>query len=165
MNRTETAELLAFVARIDNRRHDDATVLAWWEILNDLPAADCHEAAQRHFATSDAYLMPVHIRRGADEVARERIRAINASAHARAIEAEHAQRQHTEDRSDDVAQLVADLRRRLGDYDRNVLRRAEWVREDRLRQRAEPEPNPHYVGPPPPGGHPVPEPEPTQEPR
>lgn len=156
MTRTETNQLLAFIAGIDNRRYDDATVLAWFEIVGDLPLADCHEAARRHFAASDAYLMPIHIRRGVDEIARERIRAVNASAHARAIEAEHARRQHTEDRSEDVATLIAQLRDRLGDYDPNVLRRPEWVREERLRERAPAEPNPHYVAPPPPGGWPLP---------
>lgn len=156
MNRAETAELLAFIARIDNRRHDDATVLAWWEILNDLPATDCREAAQRHFATSDAYLMPIHIRRGAEDLARDRHRAAREAAERRALEATRGAHVPTEDRSDDVLALIVQLRDRLGDYDPNVLRRPEWVREERLRERAETPPNPHYAGPPPPGGWPLP---------
>ena len=60
------------------------------------------------------------------------------------------------DRSADVADMLAALRDRLGPSDPSVLRRAEWVREERLRQRPAAGPNPHYQGPPPPGGWPIP---------
>jgi hypothetical protein len=164
MTHGDVARVLTAAAARDARTIGDADVLAWHQDIGDLNFTDALEAVSRHYRETTDRIMPAHVRRIAVQLDRDRRRALRESAEQRAIESEAAQRQHTEDRSDDVAQLIADLRKRLGDYDRNVLRRAEWVHEERIRQRAEAEPNPLYTGPPPPGGHPVPEPDAPQEP-
>lgn len=76
MNLTETHDLLTLIARFDNRRFDDATVIAWREVLADLTPDDCRRAVIDHFGHSEAYLMPVHV-----------VQAAAALAHQRAAEA------------------------------------------------------------------------------
>lgn len=144
MNRTETSQLLALIARYDNRRADDATVIAWHAVLGDLDLADCQTAVIKHVGSSDAYLMPVHIRRLVDDIDRERRRAERerAEAEVKAIEAADPTRR---DRSDDVKALIAQLRTQLLAGDPDSLRYAtrQWreVREARERQEnAEPNP-------------------------
>ncbi len=144
MNRAETHDLLALIAAYDNRRFDDATVLAWHPILEDNRFEDCRHAVVAHFATSDAYLMPVHVRRGADEADRERRRIERERQTARAIEAQMADPTRR-DRSENVRRLIAQLRDSLPDGDPDKLRRPEWLEHDRRRERlATAEPNPHY---------------------
>lgn len=146
MNLAETHDLLTFIAQYDNRRFDDATVIAWQPLFAELDLADCRQAVMRHFATDDAYLMPVHIRRLAAEVDRERRRAIREAREAEvaAIEAADPTRR---DRSDAVKALIAELREKLPAGDPDSLRYASgyWrqQREDRERQENA-EPNPHY---------------------
>jgi len=65
VNLSETSALLALIASVDNRRVEDATVLAWCDILGDLPYSDCQRAVRQHFAGSTDYLMPAHIREAA----------------------------------------------------------------------------------------------------
>lgn len=105
MNLVETAQLLAFVARIDNRRVDDATVAAWQAVLDYVPAGDALAAVKQHFANSDDYLKPFHICRFADEADRERRKR---AREAREWEAEQTAiaRGPVEDRSDEVTALV-----------------------------------------------------------
>lgn len=146
MNLAETHDMLAFIAAYDNRRFDDATVLAWQPIFADLHFADCRIAATRHFATSDAYLMPVHIRRLVDEIDRERRRQEREQheANMAAIEAADPTRR---DRSDETRALIAELRERLPDGDPDKLRHGSghWRRQREARERQErAEPNPHY---------------------
>lgn len=144
MNRAETHDLLAFIAAYDNRRFDDATVLAWHPIVADLPFGDCRRAVTSHFASSDAYLMPVHVRRGALETNRERRRLEREAAEHQerlAIEADPTRR----DRSEETRALIATLRDSLPDGDPDKLRRSEWLEADRRRERmANAEPNPEY---------------------
>lgn len=146
MNRPETSDLLALIARYDNRRADDATVIAWHAVLGDLNHGDCQAAVLRHIATSDAYLMPVHIRRLADEIDRERRREAREERERQAqlaIEADPTRR----DRSDEVRALIAQLRMALPEGDPDKLRygSGHWrqVREARERQESA-VPNPHY---------------------
>lgn len=157
MNLAETADLLMLAAKYDNRRFDDATVIAWREVLDDLPFGDCRAAVVSHFATTNEYLMPVHVRRGAHEVDRDRRRRdreAREESERLAIEADPSRRE----RSEDVKALIADLRDQLPPGDPDALRRAEWLENDKRREReARAEPNPDFVAVPPPGGHPVPE--------
>ncbi len=140
MNLAETNDLLTFIASYDNRRFDDATVLAWHPIFVELPLDDCLSAVTEHFGTSDIYLMPVHVRRIVDAVHRERRRILREereAAEQRALEA-----RPTTDRS---AELRAAIRDMLPPGDPDKLRRAEWVEADRRRERlANAEPNPLY---------------------
>lgn len=146
MNLAETNDLLTFVAVYDNRRFDDATVMAWYPIFKDLPLNDCQAAVIKHFGTSDAYLMPFHIRQGATEIDRERRRQIREERERQAqlaIEADPTRR----DRSEEVRALIARLRLELPEGDPDKLRygSGHWrqVREARERQEAA-VPNPDY---------------------
>lgn len=156
MNATDIANVLAKAAAFDQRTVGQADILAWHEALHDLDAADALTAVTRHYASSEQRLMPVHVRRHATDLARERHRVAREEAERLALEATAADAVTVRDRSADVADLLATLRDRLGPSDPSVLRRAEWVREERLRQRGDAVPNPHYQGPPPPGGWPIP---------
>jgi len=98
MNLEETGDLLLLAKVFDNRKFDDFTVLAWQSVLHDVEAGDAMEAARLHYATSEDYLMPVHIRDGARDlkVARQRgreLRAINAPRLARTDPAGHTEYQ------------------------------------------------------------------------
>lgn len=146
MTPAETSQLLTLIRSYDNRKADDATVLAWHAVLGDLDLADCQQAVIRHMGSDDAYLMPVHIRRLVNEIDRERRRAAREARESelKAIEAGDPTRR---DRSDAVKALIAELRAKLPDGDPDSLRYGSgyWrqVREDRERQ-ANAEPNPLY---------------------
>lgn len=157
MNLAETYDLLTFIAALDNRRFDDATVLAWQPIVADVPFADARDAVRVHFGSSDAYLMPVHVVRGAAEIDRNRRRAIReAREREEQLTLEADPSRH--DRSEDVAALLADLREALPAGDSDKLRRAEWLEADKRRARElGAVPNPDFVAVPPPDGHPVPD--------
>jgi hypothetical protein len=140
VNLTETHDLLTFVAAYDNRRFDDATVLAWQPILADLSFADCRAAVMNHFGLSEAYLMPVHVRRGAVEL-RNRRRQRREDDDRLALQADPTRR----DRSEDVRALIEQLRDSLPDGDPDKLRRPEVLQWERRREReATAEPNPAY---------------------
>lgn len=62
MNARETAELLTLVQVIDNRRVDEATVLAWHALISDLDVNVAREAVRLHQRESTAYLTPAHVR-------------------------------------------------------------------------------------------------------
>lgn len=141
MNLVETHDLLTLAAKYDNRRFDDATVVAWREVLADLPFEDCRNAVVAHFANSDSYLMPVHVRRRALELDRDRRRRIREEREAAerlAIEADPSRK----DRSEEVEALLTDLREALPPSNPNAFKRSEWVDADRRRVRASEEPLP-----------------------
>lgn len=140
MNLAETSDLLAFIARCDNRRVDDSTVVAWHSIVGEVPLADALASARAHFRTSDVYLMPVHVVSGANEIDRDRRRQARElrEAHER-LELEAAPRT---DRSREIA---AGIREMLPAGNPDALRRAEWLEADKRRERlASAEPNPDY---------------------
>jgi hypothetical protein len=146
MNLAETSQLLALIARYDNRKADDATVVAWHAVLGDLDVADCRAAVVAHIGTADAYLMPVHIRRGVAEIERERHRVEREAREAAQKEIEAADPTR-HDRSAAVRALIDQLRTELPEGDPDSLRHStrEWrrAREGRERQlRAVP--NEHY---------------------
>lgn len=148
VNLADTNDLLTFIARFDNRRFDDATVLAWHPVVADLTLADCQQAVAQHFGTSDAYLMPVHIRRLVDGIKRDRVRALRAAEQRQAIEAhESVPRGTLRDRTAEIREFVASVRSVLPDGDEEALRpRAKhWEREHRAHQRQQSAvPNPDY---------------------
>lgn len=153
----DAARVLTKAAAFDQRTIGEADVLAWHEALADVDPADALGAVTRHYANSEQRLMPVHVRRISAEIARDRHRVEREERERLALEAENARRGPVRDRSADVADMLAELRDRLGASDPTVLRRAEWVRVERARQReAEAVPNPHYQGAPPDGGWPLP---------
>lgn len=68
MNIQETTELLTRIQIIDNRRVEEATVLAWFELVGDLDLAPALEAVRLHFRDSTEYLKPAHVRAGIERI-------------------------------------------------------------------------------------------------
>lgn len=146
MNLRETHQLLIFVAQYDNRRIDDGAVIAWQAVVGDLDPDDARQAVIRHFSTSEKYLMPVHVRRGVEEIDRERREAAHQArgAEIAAIEAAEPTRY---DRSEAIEQLIAELRAKLPQGNPDSLRYASgyWREQREARERQErAEPNPYY---------------------
>jgi hypothetical protein len=52
VNLAETHDLLTLIAVYDNRRFDDATVLAWREVLADCAFEGCRVAVVKHYGSS-----------------------------------------------------------------------------------------------------------------
>ena len=75
MNIAETSNALALAQAYDNRTVGEMNVRAWHAILSDLEAADVMEAIRRHYAETDAWVMPAHIRRAVADIELERARA------------------------------------------------------------------------------------------
>ncbi|MFV2094843.1 hypothetical protein ACFHW1_05040 [Micromonospora sp. LOL_014] len=152
----DTARVLAKAAAFDQRTIGEADIAAWHEALADLDGADCLAAVTRHYATSEKRLMPVHVRAIAVEIRRERQQRDREADQRRQLAAYADNAVGVRDRSAEVGDLLARLAEKLGPSDPTVLRRREWVRHERHRRLSEAPPNPHYQGPPPPGGWPVP---------
>ncbi len=153
MNLAEAAAVLAKAAAFDRRTVGEADILAWHEVLADIEFADALVAVAKHYAENTDRIMPAHVRRLAIEIDRGRRKAMREAYEREAqlaIEADPTRR----DRSDVVREVIAKLRDSLHDGDPDKLRRAEWIEIDRRRGRTE-EPNPNFVAPPPPGGHPI----------
>jgi hypothetical protein len=160
VNHEQTALVLAKAAGIDQRTVGAADVLAWHEIIGDLEYADALAAVSAHYAESSDRLMPAHVRRHALAIARERHRIEREIREEENAALEAANAAPVSDRSAEVKTMLAYLAERLGPADPTVLRRREWVEEERRKQReqrAAAEPNPHFAGLPPPGGWPVPD--------
>lgn len=68
MDITQTADLLAEVQLIDNRRIEEATLVAWHRLVDDLDYAEAVEAVRLHFRTSTAYLTPAHVRAAVERI-------------------------------------------------------------------------------------------------
>lgn len=158
MTRSETAILLGLMAGRDSRRVDETMVAAWHQDIGDIDFEDANQAVSIHYQESTDRIMPAHIRRLVTQIVRERHRLEREERERLALEATASAAVPTQDRRSDVADMLATLRDRLGPSDPNVLRRTEWVRTEKSRQRAnDAGPNPHYQGPPPPNGWPVPD--------
>lgn len=160
MNFSETSDLLTYVARVDNRRHDDATVIAWQGLLADLDIRDATNAVTQHFQASDEYLMPVHIRRRAERIREERQRLEIEAERRLELEAYAKDAGPLTDRSAEIRDFVAGIRSDLPPGDKWALnpRKEAWRQQHIafVRQR-DGEPNPRYRGIAPEGGWPMPE--------
>lgn len=89
MNRAEAGQLLALIAKVDNRQLDDTKTVLWSKVLMDVPYNAAAEAVSRHFASSDEYLMPIHVLRGAQAVMAELAEAARAEVADQAVEERH----------------------------------------------------------------------------
>lgn len=98
MNVEQVSDILALIQTFDNRKVDDATVIAWYRVLGRCDFADAQEAVTAHFTVSTAWLMPAHIvracasaadrrraRRSPDEIAREEAEAVSVAEERAAI--------------------------------------------------------------------------------
>jgi hypothetical protein len=159
MNLIEAGRVLTKIVSYDNRTTGKANILAWHEALSDLDEQECLDAVAAHFRESDAWLLPVHIRRrvaAARRLEQGRLNAERDDELRRQIE-----RVPTKDRSAEVAELLAKLRDRLPNPGQDVLRRPEVVEWDKDRERRESAagydaPNPAFEG------FPAPDPQPSE---
>lgn len=127
MNVEQAGLLLAKVAGYDNRTVGDANILAWHEALSDVDFRDALQAVAAHFRGSTDYLMPVHVRRGAEAVDRDRRRTERERLEAdQAIESAEA-RAFSADEVSRAAVLIAELREKLPPGDPAKLRGEHWL--------------------------------------
>lgn len=61
MNIAETSMVLAKIQAFDNRNVDDATVIAWQEVLERHTLTDALVAVSDYFRVNSAWIMPAHI--------------------------------------------------------------------------------------------------------
>lgn len=115
MNPDDVPRLLAMAAARDNRKRNDAMAVAWYQDLGDLAFDVAVEAMNRHYRTSAEYLMPVHIRRLAEEIDRERRRDARLQREAVAAQREQLalDSRPLADRSAELQQLVRETAEKL----------------------------------------------------
>lgn len=134
----DVAQVLGRCSVYDNRNIEPEHVDAWCAAFAiAAPAAvlgDALAAATEHYATETRWAMPADVIAGANRHARDRARMAAEVARQQAIEAAPPA-VGLRDRSDEVRQLLGSLRVRLGPSRPELLRRPEWVRADRLRER------------------------------
>lgn len=70
---SDAAQLLTIAATFDKRKIGRAESVAWADALIGLDPADCAEAIRNHFRQTDAYLMPIHVRRGVQAIRAKRL--------------------------------------------------------------------------------------------
>jgi hypothetical protein len=143
----ETARVLSKAAAFDQRTIGEADVMAWHEALADLDASDALAAVSRHYADSEQRIMPVHVRRLATEINRDRRRALREAEERKAIEAYRVEAGPLTDRSEEIRNFVDRVRGAIPEGSREALmpRAVAWEREHRAYVRqAEAEPNPAY---------------------
>jgi len=61
MNITETGMVLAKIQAFDNRNVDDATIIAWHEVLEPHTVQDALKAVSDYFRVNSSWIMPAHI--------------------------------------------------------------------------------------------------------
>lgn len=147
MNPIDIANVLAKAAAFDQRTVGQADILAWHEALHDLDAADALAAVTRHYSSSEQRIMPVHVRRIATELRRQRRELEREQEKQSAIAAYAEQAGPLTDRSTEIQAFVGQVRSVLPEGDREALmpRRVAWEREHRHHQRqTEAVPNPDY---------------------
>ncbi len=147
MNLQETGTLLAKTAAYDNRTIGQGNVLAWHEALGDLHLNDCLQAVTLHHRSSAEYLMPVHIRRLAAEVRRERQERELVVERRLELQAAAADAGPLTNRSEEIQEFVHQIRDALPEGDVEALhpRREFWRREYTAYQRQQnAKPNPHF---------------------
>lgn len=79
MTPAEAAELLTIAAAFDRRTISEPDAIAWAKALTGLNQRDCAAAIAAHFAESNDYLMPAHVRAGVKRIRDARIRAVPSS--------------------------------------------------------------------------------------
>jgi hypothetical protein len=147
MNLEEIGALLAKAAGYDNRTIGQGNILAWHEAIGDLRLDDCLQAVTLHHRTSTEYLMPVHIRRHAAEVRRERQDRELETERRLELEAYAATAGPLTDRRADIQQFVHQVRDTLPESSPEALnpRREFWRREHTAYVRqVTAEPNPDF---------------------
>lgn len=73
MNIEETSRLLAIAQMYDFRDVDEGVIIAWHEILGDLPFGDARDAVLGHYRDETIRLMPAHVRARVKDIRAERL--------------------------------------------------------------------------------------------
>lgn len=68
MNLQETGQLLMLIQIVDNRRVDEAVILAWQELLDDVDFPVAREAVRLHRRESVVWLTPAHVRANVERI-------------------------------------------------------------------------------------------------
>lgn len=147
MTPADTGKVLMKIAAYDQRTVGAADIAAWHEVIGGMELADALAAVTRHYASSEQRIMPVHVRRLATDIRRERHRIEREAREQRAIESYRSQAGPLTDRSAEIRAFVGQVREVLPEGDREALRprTVAWEREHRAHERAaNAEPNPDY---------------------
>lgn len=80
MNAEETSRLLAKCASFDRRKVGEADIIAWLQVLGDLPYDDCIAAVIGHYGETADWIMPAHIRQRVKQAREARIAAAKIPA-------------------------------------------------------------------------------------
>jgi len=150
MTLTDVARLLAYIRTLDNRTIDEATVQAWHDVIGDLKFEDCIEGVRRHFRNSTDYLRPGHVAAYAiaerdHRIGRARLAASALKELGERAEGINVDRGPVENRSAEIAALVAQVREVLPKGDRKDLRYQDKTLQ-RYQPRAADIPNPDFKG-------------------
>lgn len=70
------SHVLAKCAAFDNRKPNEATVLAWAEALDPMPLADAYRFVTDHYAASNDWIMPADLNRSWRQLSRKRLEAV-----------------------------------------------------------------------------------------
>lgn len=81
MDIVETGVVLAKIQAFDNRNVDDATTIAWQEVLAPHTLQDCLAAVADYFRTNTAWIMPAHIVGRVKDAEQDRLRAFRDGLH------------------------------------------------------------------------------------
>lgn len=138
MTPQETLALVQIAAVAHDKAVPEGMAEIWHATLHDLPFGDARAALLEVLKVQPFWPKPADIRRQADELVRDRLRALRQQKEHLAIEAEYARRQTVQDRSADVSRLLAEVRVKLPDTGRDVIRarQVEWERQRRDWERA-----------------------------
>lgn len=79
MNRAEAAHLLALCSAFDNRTIGDADVLAWADVLADVPFIDAKTAVKAFYGRETRRVMPADVKAGVRLIRRDRLDRADAS--------------------------------------------------------------------------------------
>lgn len=151
MNRQETANLLTAMAAFDRRTIGESDVIAWQELLADIPYADGLAAVKRWYAANTEWMMPAHVRHVVGDIQRERKRAPYAPGqHGVSPERAHPTvvgLPPVYEISGAVLDLIAQVRSIIPAGDRTALRtrHVAWEQQQAAwKRQRDAEPNPHY---------------------
>lgn len=67
------------MATFDSRTIGDSDVLAWHELLADVPFSDADAVVKAHYATSGERIMPVHVLEGVKKLRTSRLERADAT--------------------------------------------------------------------------------------
>jgi len=81
MNITETGMVLAKIQAFDNRNVDDATTIAWHEVLEPHTVHDALAAVSDYFRSYSAWIMPAHIVERVRAIEEDRARQFKNGCH------------------------------------------------------------------------------------